>query len=492
MVRRLTAAQYRNSLVDIFQDPNVPSEDVLIDPQVNGFHADADAPLVQDLDAELLMNYAETVATWAAEGRLSRFMSCMNQDSNCRRQFIQNFGRRVHREALPEDRIAAYEQLMAAESTFQAGAQAVVTAMLQSPYLLYRRELGQSDPANSNSYKLTAYELASELAYFLTDSAPDADLLDAAAQNRLQTTADIDREVNRLIYAPNAKRALAKFVQGWLAIDGLPLKAKDDKQLQFTDGLRTAMLRETEELFFDTLFSNKSVSDLFTAKYTFVNQELAAVYQLGGAGSTSFQRVDLTGSKRAPGILGHGAFLTAHALPENSSPVQRGVNVRERVLCQDLPPVPQNLNTNLASGASFATNRERYQQHSADAVCAGCHRSIDPVGFAFERYDAFGRYRDQENGKPIDATGNLSGMPEGDIPLDGAESLINYLSKSEAVRSCLVRYWSYYAYGRDQWAEKQCNHDAIRREAGKQNYSLKGILAGISHAPHFTRRVKDQ
>jgi hypothetical protein len=168
------------------------------------------------------------------------------------------------------------------------------------------------------------------------------------------------------------------------------------------------------------------------------------------------------------------------------------VNIRERILCQDLPPVPQNLNTNLASGASFATNRERYQQHSKDPVCAGCHRNIDPVGFAFERYDAFGRYREQENGKPVDASGSLSGMPEGDIPLDGAESLINYLSKSEAVRSCLVRYWSYYAYGRDQWAEKQCNHDAIRREAGKQNYSLKGILTGISHAPHFTRRVKDQ
>jgi hypothetical protein len=492
MVRRLTAAQYRNTLVDIFQDPNLPSEDVLIDPQVNGFHADADAPLVQDLDAELLMNYAETVAAWAAEGRLSRFMPCMNPDANCRRQFIQNFGRRVHREALPEDRIASYEKLMAAETTFQAGAQVVVTAMLQSPYLLYRRELGQADPANANGYKLTAYEVASELAYFVTDSAPDAELLDAATQNRLQSTADIDRELNRLIYVPSAKRAFAKFVQGWLGIDGLPLKAKDDKQLQFTDALRAAMLSETQEFFFDAFFSNKSVSDLFSAKHTFLNQELASVYQLGGAGSNSFQRVDLTGSKRAPGILGQGAFLTAHALPENSSPVQRGVTIRERILCQDLPPVPQNLNTNLASGASFASNRERYKQHSADMVCAGCHRSIDPVGFALEHYDAFGRYRDQENGKPIDATGSLSGMPEGDIPLDGAESLIDYLSKSAAVRSCLVRYWSYYAYGRDQWEQKQCNHDAIRREAGKQNYTLKAILTGISHAPHFTRRVKDQ
>lgn len=492
MVRRLTAAQYRNTLVDVFQDTTVPSEDILTDPAVLGFHADADAAVVQDLDAELLMNYAETVAAWAVQNRLSRFITCTNPDSNCRRQFIQNFGRHVHREALPEDRVAAYEQLAAAEATFEESAEVVVAAMLQSPYLLYRRELGQADPANAGLYALTPYEIASQLAYFLTDSAPDAELLDAAAQGRLATPADIDREANRLIYSQKARRTLAKFVEGWLETDGLALKAKDDSQVQLTDALRSAMKRETEELFFDTFFSNKNVSELLTANYTFLNRELANFYQLGGAASDTFQRVDLSGSPRLPGILGHGSFLTVHALPENSSPVQRGLIIRERVLCQDLPPVPENLDTNLDPGGGFATNRERYQQHSSDPVCTACHQFIDPVGFAFEHYDAFGRRRDQEGGQPIDATGVLSGMPEGDIPLNGADSLVSYLATSDAVRSCLVRYWSYYAHGRDTWSEKQCNHDSIRREAAKESYSLKGVLMGILHAPHFIRRVKDQ
>jgi len=166
--------------------------------------------------------------------------------------------------------------------------------------------------------------------------------------------------------------------------------------------------------------------------------------------------------------------------------------VRERLLCHDLPPVPENLDTNLKPPEGVKTNRERYVRHSEDDVCAACHQHLDPVGFAFEHYDAFGRYRDQENGVPIDATGVLTNVPEGEVPLDGVESLATYLASSDAVRSCLVRYWTYFAYGRDQWAQKECNHDSVRREASNNGYTLKSILTGILHAPHFTRRVQDQ
>ncbi|HEY6724507.1 MAG TPA: DUF1588 domain-containing protein, partial [Polyangiaceae bacterium] len=175
----------------------------------------------------------------------------------------------------------------------------------------------------------------------------------------------------------------------------------------------------------------------------------------------------------------------------NSSPVQRGLVVRERLLCQDLPPVPEDLDTNLAAPGEFANNRERYAQHSASAVCAQCHRSIDPVGFAFEEYDAFGRVRDQEGGSPVDATGELSDVVGGPIQLDGLQSLNDYLGASDEARSCLVRYWSYFAYGRDEWQQKECNHDAIRAEAAAGGYTLQNTLMAIIHAPHFTRRVAD-
>jgi hypothetical protein len=201
--------------------------------------------------------------------------------------------------------------------------------------------------------------------------------------------------------------------------------------------------------------------------------------------------VELAGTQRAPGLLGQAGFLTAHAQPENSSPTQRGRFIRERFLCEPIPEMPTDLDTNLASGANFTTNRERYQMHQDDPTCRGCHAEFDPVGFVFEHYDGFGRYRDQEKGAAIDATGALTGLPSGDVTLDGVQSLVDVLVKEDRVRACLVRYWSYYAHGRDNWAEKKCNDDSVRREAMAGNYTLLSVLSGLLHAPTFTRRVQD-
>ncbi|HYO95088.1 MAG TPA: DUF1592 domain-containing protein [Polyangiaceae bacterium] len=491
LIRRLTAEQYRNSLVDLFQDETLPDADVLSDPAHMGFHVDADQPTIRDLDTELLMNYAESVAAWAVQNKMWRLTSCTTNDQTCRRQFIQTFGQRVQREPLSAERTAAYEKLFMAEATFEKGVEVVTSALLQSPYMLYRRELGQPDPATPGQFTLTPYEVASELAFFLTASPPDDQLLEAAAQGKLATRQDIDREANRLIYSKRARGVLAHFVQGWLEVDPLPLKAKQPNAT-LPGSLRTAMLRETEELFWDAFNSSKSVSSLLNASHTFLNGELSAFYQVGNITGEAFQRVDLKGSNRAPGLLGHGAFLATHAQPENSSPVQRGIRVRERLLCQDLPPVPDGLDTNLDAPASFKTNRERYSQHSASPACAACHSVIDPVGFAFEKYDGFGRFRSEENGTPVDASGSLTNIPEGELALTGVDSLAEYLAKSDVVRSCFVRHWSYFAHGRDTWEQKQCNHDAIRREASQNNYSVKSVMMGILHAPTFTRRVKDQ
>jgi hypothetical protein len=436
------------------------------------------------------MNYAETVAAWAVKNKKNQISNCTNHDASCWRQFVQSFGTKLQREPLPEDRVAGYAALFEAETTFDAGMEVALTAMLQSPYLLYRRELGQQ---NGTEYTLTPYEIASELSYFLLDSTPDAGLLQAAADNRLNSKDAIDQEVNRLLAMEKARAPLAHFVQGWLGLSHLPEKAKDLNVFNLTESLRHAMLGETEAFFLDAFSNTGTTSDLFSANYTFVNGELAQFYGLSGVNGDAFQRVELPVGTRAPGLLGHAAFLTAHAQPENSSPVQRGLIIRERLLCQDLPPVPADLDTNLAQPGSFASNRDRYKQHSEDPVCSSCHRMMDPVGFALENYDAFGRYRTMDGNTPIDATGTLFGAPDGtDVPLNGAESVASYLASNEAASSCLVRYWSYFAHGRDNWSQKICNHDAVRREASASGYSLRSVLTGLIHAPTFTRRVKDQ
>ncbi len=489
MIRRLTSEQYANTLKQLMGD-GFPVEQVLSDPAVMGFHVDADAALVSDLTAELLMNYAERVAAWTIENEVWRIANCNNHDAGCHEQVIRQFGRRAFRQDLTQEQVQTYMQLFAAEASFEAGLHVVVSTMLQSPYLLYRRELGEPDSANPGQYRLTPYEVASQLSYMLTDSPPDDQLLDMASQGRLSSQEDIDQVAHSLLSKEEAKRGLTKFVHGWLEVDNLFKKAKDPNVYDLNDSMRQAMLDETGHFFLELFESGGTIGELYSADFTMLNQPLADFYGLGGVGGDGFTRVALEG-RRATGILGHGSFLTEHALPENSSPVQRGVTVRERLLCQDLPPVPENLDTNLEDPGAFATNRERYAQHSANPVCANCHQSIDPVGFAFEEYDAFGRYREQEMGSPVDSTGELSDVVGGPIALDGVQSLSDYLSISDEARSCFIRYLSYYAYGRDEWEQRECNHDAIRAESADHGHTLKDTLLAIIHAPHFTRRVAD-
>lgn len=489
MVRRLTSHQYHNTLIDLFGS-GVPVEEVLSDPAALGFHVDADALQIRDLAGELLMNHSEQVAAWAVQNQLDNLSNhCRDRAEHCYNQFFDNFGKRLFRQPLSDAQRAQYRTMFEAEESFEAGMSVVLSAMLQSPYFLYRQEMGQPDPERPGQYKLTPYEIATELSYFLTDRPPDENLLRAAEEGRLQSPADIDREAERLLDTEGARGTLKGFVEGWLEIDGLPTKAKDPNVFNLTEAMRQSMLRETHEFFLDAFYNGGSVGDLFGASHTFVNSELASLYGIGGGGGNSFERVSLEGTQRATGLLGQGAFLTQHALPDNASPVQRGFIVRERILCQDLPPVPENLDTNLKAPTNVTSNRDRYRQHSEDPQCYACHAVIDPVGFSFENYDAFGRYRAEDMGNPVDASGELSGVTGGPVPLSGLQDLNDYLAISDMARSCLVRYWSYYAYGRDAWDQKVCNHDAIRAEAAANDYDLKSTLKAILHAPHFTRRV---
>ncbi len=491
MIRRLTAEQYKNTLRQLLgEGEDFPEEVVLSDPAVKGFHVDADAALVSDLTAELLMNYAERVTAWTMEKQRWKLASCSNHDAACHEQVIREFGRRAFRQDLTQSQVDTYMALFAAEESFDAGLHMVVSTMLQSPYLLYRRELGEPDPANPDQVRLTPYEIASELSYLITDSPPDDQLLDLAAEGRLSTDEELTQAANGLFWKDEAKASLTHFIHGWLEVDTLFQKAKDPEIVDLTEAMRQSMLDETSHFFVDLYENGGTIGELYSSNHTMLNQTLADFYGLGGVSGDAFQKVALDG-RRATGILGHGSFLTEHALPGNSSPVQRGVMVRERLLCQDLPPVPENLDTNLDTTAVFSNNRERYEQHSSDPACYVCHQTIDPVGFAFEEYDAFGRVRTEEGGVPVDPSGELANVVAGPVPLDGLQDLSDYLAISDEARSCFIRYWSYYAYGRDEWAQKECNHDAIRAEAAESGYALRDTLLAIIHAPHFTRRVAD-
>lgn len=487
-LRRLTTPQITNSIRDLLGDASLSVPPAVDDPVALGFSVDANLLVVRALDAGRIRDLAEQIGKTAATSKLDQLIPCKSTDQNCRQTFIKSFGKRVFRSPLSDDQVKAYDGLFAAEANVQDGVEAVVSAMLQSPNFLYRRELGN---ASGGLYKLTQHEIAASLSYLIWNTTPDDMLLAAADNNQLMTSDQINKQVDRLLASPRAADAAKTFMHGWLDLDRLKTIVKDDKVFAVSDELRADMLHETESVVSDLFTSGAPFSSLFTKNDSPINARLAALYGVSGPGGNDFQKVTFTPAQRAGGLLGHASVLTAHSTATSSSPVQRGKMVRTRLLCQDLPPPPSNLNTMLTAPQPNETTRERFKRHSQDPVCSACHKVIDPVGFGFEEYDGVGRRRTQENGKPIDASGSVSDLDGATTTFTGLGELATALSKSTEAKACLVRFYAYYAFGRASWDQDTCTYDAIGTAAAKSDHSLPGIVRGIANSLTFTTRVQD-
>jgi hypothetical protein len=500
VLRRLNAAQFAATIADLFGDSAAPVASVFNDPSVLGFSVDSNALLVQGLNADQLMTNAETIAAWAVATHLAQITGCSSTDAACPEAFIRGFGRRAFRAPLSDARVAAYKAIFSAETAFADGVAAVIAAMLQSPLFLYRTELGATPatpPPAGTPIPLTPYEVASSLSYLLTGSSPDGAMLDAAdavVAGSLPLKSMIDQQAARLLADPRSADALMGFMRGWLGLDRLYSTVKDDRVFMLTNTLRDGMAGETRSLILEAFNANRGFSDLLTADHSFLNHDLAQFYGLDSTGlGTAFTSVPYAASgARDRGILAHGSILTGYARADLSSPTQRGHLVRTRLLCQDIPPPPPTLDTTFKPEVAPTTTRAHYELSHSVGLCNDCHKLMDKIGFGFEHYDAFGRRRETEGSYPIDATGVIlqANPTDGDVPFDGLAPLQSYLAGNEDVKHCMVRYWSYYAYGAASWDQDGCTYGAIRQEAGGSAYALRDVLMAIIHAPHFASRVE--
>jgi Protein of unknown function (DUF1592)/Protein of unknown function (DUF1588)/Protein of unknown function (DUF1595)/Protein of unknown function (DUF1587)/Protein of unknown function (DUF1585) len=485
LLRRLTAEQLDNSVRDLFKNATSPRSDVFNDPQVLGFTGDAASLLVRDLSSQQLMTYAEEVARWAVTTVGPSLSPCNQMTADCRSQFIKQFGYRAFRQPPSDETVARYEKLFASSPTFEQGLEVTIATMLQSPFFLYRSEMGEPDPKNAGLVRLTPYEVATNIAYLITRSTPDDQLLEAAKNNQLGTTEQIDAHVERLLQDPKNRQTINTFMSEWLETKRVESVLKDAKVFDFPDSLRADMERETAAFIEDVVFTKKgTIADLFNTDYTFVNAALAKHYGIAGVTSTELVKTPLP---HDTGILAQGSLMAGHAGMTFSSPTLRGKLIRTRFLCEDLPPPPANVNTNIVPPKEAKTTREIFQSHVDNPACGGCHRMMDPIGFGLENYDVGGRYRTMENGLPVDATGMIHGS---EVSFKGMGELNKYLSTNDNVRQCMVRFMSYFAYGATGWADDGCTLDAINAEAQKSNWSIRSVLTAITHAPHFTTRVQ--
>ena len=317
-------------------------------------------------------------------------------DQKCRDAFVRRFGLRAFRRPLTEDEVKRYSAVFSEQARvsrrFLDGARVVVEAMLQSPNFLFHVEAGPDG-------RYADYDVASRLSYLLWNTMPDDALFEAAAKGELSTPAGRERAARRMLEnAPKGRDALDQFFEEWLRFDRVVNAVKANRYQAFTPELALAMAEETRTLLHHLVWNDRNFMEALTADYSFLTSELAEMYGVP-APKDQFEMVKFPPDSNRAGILGQGTFLASTAGPTDTSPTARGIFIRERLLCQHVPPPPPGVITTLPDPLVDQAPKGRRQlmvEHVENPTCASCHRLMDPIGFGFEHFDAIGQYREQE------------------------------------------------------------------------------------------------
>jgi hypothetical protein len=367
-----------------------------------------------------------------------------------------------------------FEQGRSDGKGFDSGIELALSAILVSPGFLFRTE------------KNGDLDLASRLSFFLWSSIPDEDLLRAAETGKLRDPVVLAAQVRRMLADSKAHALEENFAGQWLHLRNVDSwKPDPEKYPQFDEGLRNAFERESALFFRNIVQQDRSVLEFVDADYTFLNDRLARFYGVPGVKGGYFRQVALTGGQRG-GVLSQGAILMVTSYPTRTSPVLRGKWVLENILGSPPPPPPPNVPP-LDDGAANSAKslREQLERHRANAACASCHAKIDPLGFSLEQFDAIGRFRAQEGGTEIEASGAL---PDG-TAVNGVEGLKKVvLSRRDEFVECLAAKMLTYALGRGlEWYD-QPTVRAIRRQVAREDYRFSSLILAIANSVPFQMR----
>jgi len=487
-LRRLTQAELRATIEDLLGSD--PGADVELVP------ADATTPFDNDYTTQIasaaLIEGVKAVADRAADRLLAdaamrdRIVGCTPagpSDATCLRSFVTRFGRRALRRPLSEEEISEYlsfQSLAVSESDFYVAVAAIVRTMLQELDFLYRVEIGTPVPQVPGMAQLSSWEVASRLSYFLWGSTPDDALLDLAQSDALRTGDQIRAAATRMLDAPRANERIARFHAQWLGFDKPSLPP----------ALIAPMRAETDALIARVVLEERtSWLDIFRSTETFVNDDLAAHYGLPLPGSSEPRWVSYGDSGRQ-GILSHGTFLSVGSKFGDTSPTQRGIAVRTRLLCQTIPPPPPGVNTDTPpedTTTMSACKWDRYAAHRAGG-CASCHSQIDPIGFGLERFDQVGRYRTHDVDAPeceISGEGELAGVGTFNGPAELSELLIS----SGMLEHCAMTQLYRFAIGRNETTEDAHAIDDLTARFESSGRRLDQLLLDFVSSPGFAYRI---
>jgi hypothetical protein len=406
----------------------------------------------------------------------------------CATRILSSLASRAYRRPVSEpelDRLLALYRDGRQRGGFESGVELGLRGILANPKFVLRVEPASSNATRPTESRVDHYELASRLSFFLWSTIPDDQLLAAAKAGRLHTRPVLETQVRRMLADPKAAALGSNFAGQWLQLRNLRSTAPDKEEFpDFDDNLRRSFQRETELLFESIVRENRSIVDLLTADYTFVDERLARHYGIPGVIGSRFRRVDVAADVRH-GLLGHGSILTLTSHANRTSPVVRGKWVLDNLLNSPPQPPPADAPP-LDEDVAPKTMRERMEQHRKSPACAGCHRVMDPIGFALENFDAVGAWRTTEASTPIDASGQLWDGTK----IDGPVALRNaLLQRREVFVSTAVEKLLAYALGRGVGSQDMPAVRAIVRQAAREDYRWSAVVLGVVTSPPFQMRA---
>jgi mono/diheme cytochrome c family protein len=378
-----------------------------------------------------------------------------------------------------------YEKGRAA-ADFDTGIQRALEAMLVSPDFLFRVEQDPAKYVPGKAYPVTDVELASRLSFFIWSSIPDDQLLELAERGRLRNAAVLQQQVQRMLADQRAEALIANFGGQWLHLRNIETATPDPVLFPFDEALRAAFTKETELFVASIIREDRSLLDLLTADHTFINERLAEHYGIPKVYGSQFRRVTLTDPNRR-GLLGKGSILTVTSYPNRTSVVLRGKWILENLLGTPPPPPPPDVPELVAKKDGKALSlRAQMEQHRSNAVCAACHARMDPIGFALENYDGVGKWRDEDSGMPIDASGRLPDGSEFTGPA-GLTQLMVTKYREDFVRTVTEKLMTY-ALGRGVEYYDNPTVRAIARQAAVDNYRMSSLIVSIVKSTPFQMR----
>jgi hypothetical protein len=497
--RRLTESQYRHTIADLFGS----------DIEINGrFEPERRERLLLAIGSSQLSISAAGFEQYFSMGRgiaeqvlndarRTKFVSCQPVDAKaaddkCAVEFVRKYGRLLFRRPLRDDEVTPRVVLAAngakQAGNFYSGLKLSLVSLLSAPQFLFRVETLQVDPA-TKAQRLDGYGKAARLSYLLWDTAPDDELLNAAADGSLHTDAGLSKQLDRLLASPKLEQGARAFFSDMLQLDLFESVTKDAAIYpKFSQAVADAAKEQTLKTVTDLLLKqNGDYRDLFTTRTTYVDRSLASIYQIPFLAGSGWVPHTFAPETEQSGLLTQTTFMVLFSHPGRSSPTKRGVAINEIFQCIPTPTPPANVDfsiVNDTNNPNLKTVRSRLLAHSEDESCAGCHKKSDPLGLSLEHFDSLGQFRLKENGADIDVSSQLDGKA-----FTGAQGLGKALRDNAKVPPCLVRNVYAYAVGQEPTAAEQSFLDAQTQAFAQDNFRFPTLLRRMASTKDFFKVI---